>query len=316
MRRSDDMRRAWSRLALASLLLVGLVVTSLMTGSPAESPAFTWKMHLEKLRYRILPTSEADLVLLHHDALKVSMEKCVACHGSKDESTLPLHRIHLTNELLPGLVCHDCHRTISLEKRTNEYVVRLVDVGFCERCHSPFPGLQPDSPMKPGDLDVDCIKCHSGQSAYRHAQPYLSHVIDPEECRGCHGGRTLPWTAKHKKDDWMQTHGVEALAVGNESCFQCHEFGLKFCDECHAEKPPSHDPRDAWLRDHRQRAQADTRVCFTCHRTEDCKKCHVNHELDWLERHPADVQDKGSVRCWECHSESFCGSCHIEASTQ
>lgn len=315
-RKPYDIRRTWLKLLGASLLLNALIVASFAMSSPVESPASAWETQFEKLRYRAFPVSDIELTTLHRDASTVSMEQCVACHGPKDESELPLHRIHLTNELLPGLVCHDCHASISLEERTNEYVVRLVDVAFCKECHSPFPGLEPNSPMKPEDFEVECTTCHSGKSAYRHDKPYLSHIIAPKECKGCHGGRILPWTARHEKDDWMQTHGPEALSVGQESCFECHEFGLKFCDECHEQKPPTHTPRDQWLRDHEERAQADTRACFTCHQADDCKTCHVNHEPDWLEEHPADVRAKGSDRCWECHSESVCGWCHIEAGTR
>jgi hypothetical protein len=166
--------------------------------------------------------------------------------------------------------------------------------------------------MKPEDFDVDCTTCHTGKAAYKHAQPYLSHVIAPKECKGCHGGRVLPWTAKHEGDDWLDTHGPEALEVGEDSCFQCHEFGLKFCDECHANKPPSHEPRDRWVNEHVERAQADTRHCFTCHDADWCKECHVNHEPDWRQVHDDYVDANGFDSCLECHSRSFCSFCHSE----
>ena len=235
--RGAELQRTWVKVLLASLLLNALILTSFVTSEPDRSPASTWITAIEKVRYQVFPVEgDEALAALHADATKLSKEQCIACHGPKDESELPLHRMHLTSELLPGLVCHDCHRSISLEERGNEFVVRLVDVGFCKQCHSRFPGLEPNSPMKPADYDVDCTTCHTGKAAYKHDQPYLSHVIAPKECQGCHGGRILPWTVKHERDDWLDTHGPEALDSGEETCFRCHEFGLKFCDECHEEK--------------------------------------------------------------------------------
>ena len=229
------------------------------------------------------------------------------------DSKVLLHRIHLTSELLPGLACHDCHQSISLETRSNKLLVRWVDEGVCKKCHSAFPGLNPNSPMKPSDFEADCTTCHSGNHAFRHDQPYLSQIIAPRECKGCHGGRVLPWQPAHERDDWLQLHGSTALAVGPKSCFKCHDFGLRFCDQCHKIKPPSHVPRETWLVQHPERARADTRACFTCHKAEYCKKCHVNHEPDWLKKHPAVVRAQGTAACMECHSTTFCSYCHSSA---
>ncbi len=237
----------------------------------------------------------------------------MACHGTMIERKFTLHKIHLTSELLPGLVCHDCHKSISLEKRSNTHVVRLVDVGVCKQCHSPFPGLNPKSPMKPEDFKADCTTCHSGKHAYRHEKPYLSHVIAPRECAGCHGGRVLPWTPAHEQDDWVTAHGKQALKVGTDSCMKCHEYGLQFCQDCHSKKPPSHQPRDAWLGKHQAAAKADTRSCFTCHQADFCKRCHVNHTPTWRDTHMSYVVKNGTSACMNCHSQTFCETCHVSS---
>lgn len=306
-----DMNRSWIKFILATLLLNGLIITAFVTSTPERSPAFTWTTYVYSLRFKVMPVKDpAKLAVLHKNAMDAPKPECVACHGSMLTSKVALHGIHLTSELLPGLACHDCHASIDLAQRGNTTVVKWVDVGFCKKCHSVFPGLNPDSPMKPNDFEVDCTTCHSGTHAFRHEQPYLSQIIAPRECKGCHGGRVLPWTPLHEEADWLDTHGPEALRVGTESCFECHDFGLKFCDACHSTKPPTHTPREAWLTTHPERAQNDTRGCFTCHQANDCKKCHVNHEANWLEKHPESVQARGTSSCEKCHSLSFCSYCH------
>ncbi|MDO8964035.1 MAG: hypothetical protein Q7W30_06005 [Coriobacteriia bacterium] len=253
---------------------------------------------------------KAELKRLHRDAQASSREQCVACHGDKTGSKLLVHRIHLGSPLFPDLACHECHQRVDLGSRSATVAVEWVDVAFCKRCHSPFPGLVAGSRMRAEDFDADCTMCHTGERAIRHAQPYLSQVIPSRDCRGCHGGRVLPWTPRHEHADWPQTHGAEALRTGTEACFACHDFGLTFCDECHAKKPPSHLPAEHWRTIHSDAARTDTRVCYTCHRTSWCKTCHVNHEKGWLTSHRAFVLQHGQDSCTECHSLSSCTFCH------
>jgi len=303
-----------SRLSLvgALLLLVALALVAYRVTGTEQSPARTVAMWAWKINYRAFPVEDqAKLAALHRDAPRNSRERCVACHGDKAGSRLVLHRIHLQSDLLTGLECHDCHRRVDLSTRGNSAVVTWVDVGFCKKCHSPFPGLKPGSRMRPEYFDRDCTTCHKGDNAPKHAQPYLPQSIPASECKGCHGGRTLPSTTRHERSDWLQAHGKEALASGSDSCYACHDFGLKFCDKCHKKKPPSHQPAEKWRTVHPEAARADTRVCYSCHRTSFCKKCHLNHEAGWMQRHSAFVRDQGDSTCRECHSTSACGYCHM-----
>jgi hypothetical protein len=307
----SDMNRRWIKLILATLLLNALIITAFVTSTPEKSPAFAWTTQLYRARFFISPVDDpAELAGLHENATAAANPECVACHGPMLDSKIGLHGIHLTSDLLPGLACHDCHKSISLAKRGNAIVVNWVDVGFCKSCHSAFPGLKPGATMKPGDFEVDCTTCHSGSLAFRHEKPYLSQVIAAQECKGCHGGRALRWTPQHEKPDWLRKHGPEALRAGTKSCLDCHAFGLKFCDSCHATKPPSHTPREAWLAKHPDSARADTRGCFTCHKADFCKTCHLNHEANWRSKHPGFVTARGTSTCEKCHSLSFCSYCH------
>lgn len=306
--------RRWLELLAAAVVLGALLLAVSFAVSPSGRTASGLATFAYRMRYRIAPVDpardHAQLAELHLSAGRISTSQCVACHGDKLDSRLVIHRIHLANPQLPGLSCHDCHRRVDLTPRSNVAGGRWVDLRFCKKCHSKFPGLSPGSRMKPSYFTRNCTSCHKGSSAPRHAQPYLPRRIAADKCPGCHGGRVLPWTPKHDQADWLQVHGQEALRTGTKDCFQCHDFGLRFCDTCHAVKPPSHLPADAWLGSHIAAARADTRVCYACHELNFCRKCHVNHEAGWKQSHPDFVRRRGTASCTACHSTSFCGACH------
>ena len=148
-KREFDVNRSWAKLVVASVLLNVILIAGFLTATPTVSPAATWTTGYWKAYYKVRPVSnQADLAALHARSSTLSMEQCVACHGTMLGSKLKLHKIHLGSDLLPGLACPVCHTKVSLEKRSNVKVVRLVDVGVCKNCHSAFPGLSPNSPMK------------------------------------------------------------------------------------------------------------------------------------------------------------------------
>ncbi len=313
MSRSTTKSRTW--LAIALIVVVAFALAAFWIASTGNSPVSTVVTWFWKLDYRVFPVEDkAKLASLHLNSSRDSRERCVACHDDKTSSKLVLHRIHLRSKLLANLECHDCHQRVDLTKRGNRAVVTWVDVGFCKKCHSAFPGLDSGSPMRPEYFERDCTTCHTGEKAPKHDQPYLPKTVPSSECKGCHGGRVLPSAARHEQSDWIKTHGTEALAVGADTCYQCHDFGLKFCDKCHAKKPPTHLPAERWRATHAEAARADTRVCYSCHKVSFCKKCHLNHEAGWMQRHPAFVNEKGVSSCRECHSESACGYCHMQMS--
>lgn len=309
MRRSGDIRTSKKRLAAITLVLNALVLATLLTSSPQVSPASGWIVAVNRALYQANIKTGGGLVSLHADSSKLPKEDCIACHGTMKSHKLALHRIHLTSDLIPDLSCTDCHDKISLKPKSNIRVVHMVNVRFCKKCHSAFPA-GPNAAMKPKDKLADCTTCHSGKHAVRHAQPYLSQIIGPRECLVCHGGRILPWTPKHEKADWVRIHGK--LALGNvPRCMSCHEYGLTFCNDCHRNKPPSHKPRELWLEKHRVAARTETRACFTCHKTNFCKRCHINHTQGWRARHVDVVIETGTEPCLSCHSATFCDGCHI-----
>jgi len=309
---SGTTKRARIWLAIALIVLVVFALSAFRIASTGRSPTSTLATWFWRLDYWAFPIKDkAELAAVHLNASRGSREQCVACHQDKTSSKLVLHRIHLRSELLAKLKCHDCHRRVDITKRGNRAVVTWVDVGFCKKCHSAFPGLRPGSRMRPEYFESKCTTCHKGKRAPKHAQPYLLRVIPSSECKGCHGGRVLPSTARHEQSNWLQTHGTEALSSGADVCYQCHDFGLKFCDACHGNKPPSHLPAEQWRAIHPDAARADTRVCYSCHRLSFCKRCHLNHETGWMQKHPAFVHEQGDSSCRECHSKSACGYCHM-----
>lgn len=313
MARRDEAFKAKLKLLLATLVFNSFVVATFLTSSPRVSPASTWITAVNKVFYATGIKSSSDLKALHLNASSLSKEDCKACHGDMRASKVPLHKMHLTSELLPGLQCHDCHNKIELGGKSNVKVVQVVNVGFCKKCHSSWPGNDPKSPMKPIDAKADCKTCHSGKHAFRHAQPYLSQVIASRECFGCHGGRVLPWVPQHEKPTWVQEHGKIALGK-EERCMKCHEYGLLFCKSCHEKRPPSHFPKDNWRTQHKYQAREDTRICMTCHDLgKFCRKCHLTHTLNWRSKvHFNVVMKEGPDICQKCHSAVFCEGCHVK----
>lgn len=308
--RKFDLRKAKVKLAISALILNALILATFLTSSPQVSPASGWIVVVNRVLYKTNLKSYGGLARLHAAASSLSKEDCIACHGTMKSSRLALHKIHLTSDLLPGLSCTNCHDRIAMKPKPNQKVVHMVNVGFCKKCHSKFPGGTKNSAMKATDAQADCTTCHSGTHAFRHAQPYLSQIVSARECLGCHGGRILPWTSRHERDDWVAQHGKEALGDSGK-CMKCHEYGLAFCNECHQNKPPSHRPRERWLATHKKAAKAETRACFTCHKASFCEKCHVNHTRGWRYSHARVVVKTGSEVCQNCHNSTFCESCHV-----
>jgi hypothetical protein len=312
-------RRSLVRTAIVAVLLLAFVF-SLYQFLSSDSPQRTvrsWAARAWGYYFEAFPVEDEELLAdLHASPERSARTRCVACHGDKTDSVLPVHRIHVTSDLLADLACPDCHTDIELGVRGARNAPVWVDVGFCAECHSTFPGSSPGVHDCSDDLGGDCGECHTGDMEPVHDEPYLPSSIPLSECAGCHGGRALPWTAEHTQEDWLDVHGQEALEQGEEECFACHDFGLKFCDDCHSEKPPSHIPSDEWRVVHPERAQADTRVCYSCHETTWCKECHVNHEEGWMESHPDFVEEYGDESCTECHSLTSCTFCHTETAAQ
>ncbi|MHB0977219.1 MAG: hypothetical protein ACYC1U_08490 [Candidatus Aquicultorales bacterium] len=311
MKRPNELVRAKIKFLATTVVLNVLIVATFLTSSPTESPASTWITAVDKVLYKT-GLKSSNLKALHMNSASLGKEDCMACHGNMETSRVPLHKMHLTSELLPGLQCHNCHNKIELGGQSNVKVVELVNVGFCKKCHSRWSGLNPNSAMKPADAKADCKMCHAGRHAFRHAEPYLSQVIASRECYGCHGGRELPWVPQHEAESWVQEHGMIALGK-EERCMKCHEYGLDFCKACHSKRPPSHQPIDNWRTLHKGQAKEDTRICFTCHNPlKFCKKCHVGHTPDWQKVHFTVVLKEGTATCTRCHSAVFCEGCHTK----
>ena len=308
--KKEILKRSKIKLLLASFILNVIVIAILVTSSPVVSPAGNWLIFWNKIFYRFGLKQSSDLKKLHANALKLVSEDCISCHGDMKKSHQPLHRIHLTSPLA-HLSCIDCHERISLEKMSNEKAVLLVNVKFCKNCHGRFSGFNKKSAMKPVDFKADCTLCHAGKHAFRHAKPYLSQIVSSQECKVCHGERVLPWKEGHAKSNWVTKHGEIALSE-QEKCMSCHEYGLAFCNDCHRKKPPSHKPKDIWLKTHKTKAKDNTKACLTCHKPNFCKKCHVGHTAEWLDNHYSFVLEKGAESCQRCHSSIFCEGCHVK----
>ncbi len=312
VKRRIAVRSRLLKLFIAAFIINVLVITTFLTSSPNKSPASVWKIAYNKALYRLQIKPSVSIEELHINSKNISREECIACHGSMKKHKLPLHRIHLNSDIV-NFSCNNCHKKIVLKKSKSQVVSSLVDVGFCKKCHSKFSGLNPKSAMKPQDFEADCTMCHTGDHEPKHSEEFLfpALIMSKKECKGCHGDRVLPWRPEHEKPTWIDIHGMDALKIGVKKCMTCHEKGLNFCQECHSKKPPSHKNKEKWLGSHMKKAQQETRACFTCHESDFCKKCHINHTKDWQNRHFEVVIKDGVGACTNCHSLTFCESCHV-----
>ena len=301
---------------LIRIIIIGTLVNLFFlaifyTSGPIESPSEAWAIATWKAFYKVSPFSEDKLPELHLNTKEITPPQCKACHGEKGtQAESDIHSLHLNLDIA-FFQCRDCHESITFGKIASEQVAKKINIALCGKCHSEFPGIVPNSAMKPEDAKADCTLCHSGKHALRHEERYLSPIVSKVECYGCHGGRILPWTPLHEKEEWAKkTHGPYALKINPDKCYSCHSYGLQFCDECHKLKPESHKPEDNWRLTHKQKAVDSIESCYICHETISCKKCHIKHTSGWEHSHYKIVLSDGIEACFSCHYEDYCLRCH------
>lgn len=279
---------------------------------------------------------------------KNAQKTCLDCHSEYAErfSTGVVHQPVLENKCntchrkhgqIGGVymrqpepdLCYRCHRDVSTEIQSVQYLHQPVVDSGCSVCHLPHNGENP-SLLQKAQKDL-CFTCHS-DSAFKGANV---HQPVAEGCNSCHpahgsdvdGLLRLPLERLcsdcHSADD--QTFGDKhgGLAVEG-ACLECHTVHtsdnkalLKSrvhvpvaeldCASCHA----SSQAGDIIL-------SADAvDLCLTCHdgvtvmgenvhspvTTGDCLECHSPHASDYsgiLTASPDSL-------CFSCHEFDFLG---------
>jgi hypothetical protein len=250
------------------------------------------------------------------------------------------HRVHL-KKAKPGEGCKTCHPGAYTSTKAKD---RLMPdpARTCDNCHDVDHSSKPPEAGK--DPDGQCTYCHLGDNAGKNGR--VARMIIPEAnlisnhkvhadrhigCGHCHG------------QVWKLELATREQLPRMAGCFSCHQKPASSrgdakgdCTACHiADRggrlvthfstgdltPPmwlhgaAHTPD--FIERHKAVAGANSEMCSSCHRSEDCTNCHDGnvrprrvHPNDWISMHAvAGRQD--NPRCVSCHQlVSFCGDCH------
>ncbi|MCX7832345.1 MAG: NapC/NirT family cytochrome c [Actinobacteria bacterium] len=123
----------------------------------------------------------------------------------------------------------------------------------CVYCHLNVVHADKKEDRRP-QMEFCMQNCHNGKKA-------------TDECSACHTDKPLP--ESHKAANWYEIHGAMAK---KEDCRKCHAYTENFCQECHKNRPKSHDK--SWKSTHKFKAKADRQNCYACHKDEYCLNCH------------------------------------------
>jgi hypothetical protein len=141
---------------------------------------------------------------------------------------------------------------------------------------------------------LTCATCHSEQT-----------------CAACHGGSES--RAFHVAN-FVERHATDAFARSSD-CQSCHSTE-RFCRECHTRtglaaqagmNAAFHTGQPMWFLAHGQAARTGLESCASCHRQNDCVRCHSAVGGWRINPHgpgfrPNRVADRNSASCRWCHS--------------
>jgi len=130
------------------------------------------------------------------------------------------------------------------------------------------------------ELGVECVDCHLELVHYENPlglnRPPMTMCMDTchdgeragEECVKCHTRKNVP--DDHLEPNWLEIHQEESE---KQDCGECHAWSPNYCDQCHQERPRSHDEGN-FRTLHATRAAVNSEGCMFCHEEADCLQCH------------------------------------------
>jgi hypothetical protein len=191
---------------------------------------------------------------------------CLKCHPlskiPNENGTVRMnHKLHLN---LRGLVCADCHDTVSHKKPGQPEGVRMLTCSMCHNeqgapdkctfCHITPP---PENAHAP-----DFATGHGKEARLNEAECLRCHHDKKNFCDKCH--QSAP--ASHYSGSWRYTHAKDATADPG-SCEACHDKA--YCAQCHQVNHPSD-----WIQTHGPVAKKGPSACLVCHPQGMCDRCH------------------------------------------
>jgi hypothetical protein len=271
------------------------------------------------------PDRPVERVYLTPSPLKFShaahaRQACESCHRD-------IHAVDLaTTQQLPTMAsCLTCHRD-GTEQRN------------CTRCHLGKVGGLMETTFPHGELvprGATLGDAHGPGFAVDHAQPArrldatCNACHDKSECVECHQGVIKP--ADFHQANYLLVHAVEAQR-GRPDCSACHR-AQTFCVGCHERsgigtrgetqrngRDPAqqyHPPGWAAMSAsggnlHAQVARRNIASCASCHREDDCMRCHsANAGSMRVSPHPPGWRGSARCRALDRNNRRMCLRCHI-----
>ncbi len=255
-----------------------------------------------------------------HLALKI---QCAECHGSFEKVDLA------TRDQLPKMAtCLVCHDGRSARDRCDTCHPAALDARGA-RIQTELPGGR----LRPGPTDPLGLD-HGPRYERTHA---LAASRSRETCLACHAERSClachDATAKPQSvhpGDYVSSHAVPAR-MNQPRCDACHRR-QSFCVACHervgvgrnADAPfyvPQHrvhPPPEVWWMNpgpqhHGVQAARNIGQCASCHREEECIRCHAagasgSGVPSGVDPHPPGFA--ASCRSLFAKSSRACAKCH------
>ena len=266
------------------------------------------------------------------------------------------HRYHLEEE---GLICSDCHYDVEESVTGTDNLLPEMDVcgdchdiddeDECGTCHSNIddpqavPRVEDFSPVFSHKLHVEaelsCESCHadvamaevSGAGMLPGMVQCLDchdqHAVTSVDCQLCHAPEEQLKPISHSPD-FIHAHSdiarTGAPVDGDKTCQTCHD--TNFCQDCHEGDNLDRTTHPLnYEFTHALDAQADERLCISCHTDrQECVDCHnanlvlpqshvpgfVNPVNGGLHAMEAANDIESCMSCHNTNAEQICQPCH------
>jgi hypothetical protein len=164
----------------------------------------------------------------------------------------------------------------------------------CETCHAggsgtsrtairalPGPGVRAGLGVSPSRI---VLPLHPVGFQTRHGSAAASGGVNCTQCHAqqvCAGCHSAPESRRFHSPNFVERHAVDVFTNGAD-CQTCHNT-QRFCLDCHRQSGVAaeakmnaafHDGKATWILSHGQAARTGMESCASCHRQNDCVRCH------------------------------------------
>lgn len=264
------------------------------------------------------------LIMSSHNALSMSNEDCLECHGDEDltresdDSSVYVKAEVLAKSVHGEEECVSCHQDADTE---DEHPVKLARVN-CEECHEDVGKIYEKNvhgkARGRGDaLAPYCYTCHGTHDILPPSDPKsMVYVINiPVTCGRCHKEGT-PMTEVHTDIDQhnvlqnysMSMHGRGLLKAGlivSAVCTSCHTSHNVLPHTDPASSINRHNVAKTCMKCHANIEQTHQKVIRKAlwekepHKIPSCVECHQPH----VQRQVVYADSLTDSYCMKCHSK-------------